>query len=236
MVDRGDDIRYRMPLALLRSFIDARIRFIKARKVVQDYLGTHRRAISEEGLREQGKKMREFYAGFENNLDKPSLDHEIYLAILDHELVKAWLDKYLTGDYPKAADRDRLRAELTVDTTGRVQSGDTHITVFRRLEELLGKAGQTLDAWRKPDGTPTEKYIAHQEQNALLEIDRVRHELWKILVQRRIELDRLHGSSTIGMYLPWLRNHLTVRDQAREQPNQNHSKTWEANYCSYSEL
>jgi hypothetical protein len=198
MIDRGDEIRYRLPLAFLRNSLQARKKYTDAFKVVNDYVATVPNA-NVQGLREQADKMRAFYAGFEGNLDKPSLDHDIYLAIVDHELVTAWLDKYLTGNYPKTADRERLRAELTQDTTGRVQSGDTHITVFRRLEEALGKAGQTLDEWRKPDGTPTEKFVAHREQNALLEINRVRYELWKVLVQRRIELDRLHGSSTIGI-------------------------------------
>jgi len=196
MYDIGEEKKYRLPLTLLRGFKIAQAKAIETNKEVERCLEATGKTRAE--LWEQAQSMQAFYATSSQALEPPDLNDEIFKTLKDIQTIWEWVSACVGGSVPTLAARTALKEIVFRRSEGRiVLPRDTPNSLEEKLNRLLEQAKQTVKDWWNEDG-PTALYEGYQQKNALCEIHKTRYELWKVLVQRRCELDRLYGSSTIG--------------------------------------
>jgi len=197
--DFGEDRRCRLPQAISRGYQTVARKFKESTDGIEECMKVMR--IDEAEILHQAELMKTFYADLEHNRGPPSLNDRIYDAIKDLDLFNEFVDAILGGTVPLQRDRNRLREMVSERSGGRVKPGDTLTLLEEKLNKLLQEAGQTIDKWLDEDRpwNRTSWYRTYQEKGALREIHKIRYELWKLLVQRKVELGRLYGSSTIGI-------------------------------------
>ena len=197
--DFGEEKKYRLLKTILRGFRTVAEKFMESTKGIEECMKVMR--IDEAEILRQAELMKSFYADLEHDRGPPSLNDRIYEAIKDLDLFNEFVDAILGGTVPLQRDRNQLREMVSQRSGGRVKPGDTLTSLEEKLNKLLQEAGQTIDKWLDEDRpwNRTSWYRTYQEKGALREIHKIRYELWKLLVQRKVELGRLHGSSTIGI-------------------------------------
>jgi len=195
--DFGEEKKYRLLKTILRGFRTVAEKFMESTKGIEECMKVMR--IDEAEILRQAELMKSFYADLEHDRGPPSLNDRIYEAIKDLDLFNEFVDAILGGTVPLQRDRNQLREMVSQRSGGRVKPGDTLTSLEEKLNKLLQEAGQTIDKWLGNNGNRTNWYQTYHEKGVLREIHKIRYELWKLLVQRKVELDRLHGSSTIGI-------------------------------------
>ena len=177
--------------------------FERANKIAQDSLADSEECLKETGLsqvdlKEQLASMRNFYLKPENAPTTPHYDDEICEVLLAADALCTELDKWLSGGIAPRGAWGKLKEFIAGKTSGRIGRHATPSSLSERLDKLFKLSGQRWEQWIAEDGSFTEHFKRCAASYHLREAKIAKFGIWKLLMNRSLELNTLHGSSTLG--------------------------------------
>jgi hypothetical protein len=148
----------------------------------------------------QAKLMEDYYSKSASTLAR-TLEEDIYEIILAIEEVKKYCDDWLKSGVSTTFCNSlaKLRQAIDNKTQGRINDETDPLTFVAELDKLLIRANQTRSDWITAENEPTPLFIKHKERYSLQSVVAIKHQIWEILLDRRLHLNALHGSSTLGI-------------------------------------
>jgi predicted HTH domain antitoxin len=194
MLEIGAEQRLRLAISFNRLINNAIQQISESSEAITKYKMELK--MSEEELRDEGKKMKEFYVP-EEVITTMYYDDEICeildaLDVLDIFVERATTEGYHILQNTPFKTIQELVAGLT---NGRIKVTDTPSTLRTRLEVVLGLAGQKYSHWIDGNKQRTAHYLKCQAEKGLRELKIVKYEIYKLLLGRKLELEALHDSS-----------------------------------------
>jgi len=97
----------------------------------------------------------------------------------------------------------QMRMLISTTTGGRIEQAleTNQDTLRRRLDQLLKKTKQDRSVWLNDDDSPTDHYYDAERKLPFTDLHRLARAIWSTLAQRKLEFQRMKGSSLIGTFL-----------------------------------
>ena len=154
--------------------------------------------LKPEEIEVQSKAMKAFYSAPPDSTTGPHYDDDICETLMVSEELCRYISNLFVGAIPLLPNAWKdLRELVAAQTDGRIDPATTPKALDERLTKLLALAGQKSTDWVTKDGEYTPHFRKCQQRQHLRALKLVKYEIWQVLVQRRSEHDRLHGSSLV---------------------------------------
>lgn len=199
----GEQQGENFPSTLKTAFCRMMKRLETAQAALQTYCSTN--GVTLEYVQSQAESMRTYFLNTAST--QAQLEDDICEYLMAIEDMELFQEAY--NEVKKICGREwmDLKLQIALRTEGRIHQGlDNDVSTLRNhVAKLLIQANQTMDDWVKYGdevllykGEKTSLFEKRLVRIHLTSLRRLKRKIKRELTNRKMELDRLHSSSTVG--------------------------------------